>query len=137
MWQPIQTQSDLLARQFGNEETGIAAVSFTAAALWLFLDLDMPGIEKASSYRLAEQVASLASIIRKLTQRLRRSTEDLSKLIANRSSGNRPELPGNNHVVSPTVPLGTFQPEADSRVARYHAIQQQDGERNPRLEVPR
>jgi hypothetical protein len=78
----------------------------TAAALWLFLDLDRPDIEKASSYRLAEQVASLASIIRKLTQRLRRSTEDLSKLIANRSSGNRPELPGNNHVVLQQYRLG-------------------------------
>jgi hypothetical protein len=108
MWQPIQTQSDLLARQFGNEETGIAAVSFTAAALWLFLDLDMPGTERVSSYRLAEQVASLASIIRKLTQRLRRSTEDLSKLIANRSSGNRPALPGSNHVALQQYRLGRF-----------------------------
>jgi len=104
--QPIQTQSDLLARQFGNEETGIAAVSFTAAALWLFLDLDMQSIERASSYRLAEQVASLALIIKKLTQRLTRSTEDLSKLIANRSSGNRPQLPGNNHVALQQYRLG-------------------------------
>jgi hypothetical protein len=104
--QPVKTQTDLLARQFGNEENGIAAVSFTAAALWLFLDLDMPDIEKARSYRLAEQVASLASIIRKLTQRLTRSTEDLSKLIANRSSGNRAELPGNNHEALQQYRLG-------------------------------
>jgi hypothetical protein len=106
MSQPVKTQSDLLARQFGDEESGIAAVSFTAAALWLFLDLDMPGIETASSYRLAEQVASLASIIRKLSQRLTRSTKDLSKLIANRSSGNRPKLPGNNHVALQQYRLG-------------------------------
>jgi hypothetical protein len=108
MSQPVKTQSDLLAQQFGDEETGIAAVSFTAAALWLFIDLDMPGIERASSYRLAEQVASLASIIRKLTQRLTRSTKDLSKLIANRSSGNRPQLPGIKHAALQQYRLGHF-----------------------------
>jgi hypothetical protein len=105
---PVKTQTDLLVQQFGHEETGIAAVSFTAAALWLFLDLDMPGIERVSSYRLAEQVASLASIVKKLTQRLTRSTEDLSKLIANRSSGNRPALPGNNHVALQQYRSGRF-----------------------------
>jgi len=53
---PLRTRTDLLTRQFGDAETGIAAVSFAAAALWLLLDLDTPDIEKASSYRLAEQL---------------------------------------------------------------------------------
>lgn len=103
---PVQTKSDLLIRRFGSEEVGIAAVSFTAAALWLFLDLDMPGVESASSYRLVEQVESLASIVCGSTQRLRRSTEELGKLIANRSSGNHPELPGNNHLALQQYRMG-------------------------------
>ena len=106
VFRPVHTKSGLLIQRFGSEESGIAAVSFTAAALWLFLDLDMPGVEGASSYRLAEQVESLASIICGLTQRLRRSTEDLDKLIANRSSGNRPELPGNNHLALQQYRMG-------------------------------
>ena len=35
---PIGAKIDLLTRQFGDAETGIAAVSFAAAALWLFLE---------------------------------------------------------------------------------------------------
>jgi hypothetical protein len=105
---PVRVKSDLLTRQFGDAETGIAAVSFAAAALWLLLDLDTPDIERASSHRLAEQVESLASIIRKLERRLRRSTEDLARLTANRSSGARSELPGNNLLALQSYRLGRF-----------------------------
>jgi len=66
----------------------------------------MPGIDKTSSYRLAEQIESLASIVRKLVQRLRRSTEGLVKLVANRSSGNHSELPGNNYIALQRYRLG-------------------------------
>jgi hypothetical protein len=102
----VRTKSALLVQQFGDERTGIAAVSFAAAALWLFLDLDMPGVDRTSSYRLAEQVESLASMIRKLVQRLRRSTEDLGKLMANRPSGSRSKLPGNNHLALQQYRMG-------------------------------
>lgn len=102
----VRTKSALLVQQFGDESTGIAAVSFAAAALWLFLDLDMPGVERTSSYRLAEQIESLASIIRKPVHRLRRSTEDLGKLMANRSSGSHSELPGNNHLALQNYRMG-------------------------------
>jgi hypothetical protein len=105
---PLRMKTDLLTCQFGDAETGIAAVSFAAAALWLLLDLDTPDVEKASSYRLAEQVESLASVIRKLKRRLRRSTEDLAKLTANRSSGARSELPGNNLLALQYYRLGRF-----------------------------
>ena len=105
---PIKTKVDLLIRQFGDAEKGIAAVSFAAAALWLLLDLDTPDIEEASSYRLAEQVKSLASVVRKLQRRLRRSTEDLARLTANRSSGARSELPGNNLMALQYYRLGRF-----------------------------
>jgi hypothetical protein len=103
---PVRTKADLLTRQFGDVETGIAAVSFAAAALWLFLDLDTPGIQRASSYRLAEQVESLASVIRSLTRRLRASTEVLARLTANRSSGALSERPGNNHLALQNYRLG-------------------------------
>ena len=105
---PVRVKTDLLIRQFGDAETGIAAVSFAAAALWLLLDLDTPDIERASSHRLAEQVESLASIIRKLERRLRRLTEDLARLTANRSSGARSELPGNNLLALQYYRLGRF-----------------------------
>jgi hypothetical protein len=105
---PVRAKCDLLTQQFGDEETGIAAVSFAAAALWLFLDLDTPGVERASSHRLAEQVESLASVIRKLTRRLRRSSEDLGRLTANRSSGALSELPGNNHIALQNYRLGHY-----------------------------
>src|SRR5829696_5940046 len=68
----------------------------------------MPGIDKTSSYRLAEQIESLASIIRKLVQRLGRSTEDLGKLVANRSSGNHSELPGNNYSALQRYRMGHY-----------------------------
>jgi len=105
---PLRTRTDLLTRQFGDAETGIAAVSFAAAALWLLLDLDTPDIDSASSHRLAEQVESLASVIRKLQLRLRRSTEDLARLTANRSSGALSELPGNNLLALQNYRLGHY-----------------------------
>jgi hypothetical protein len=83
-------------------------MSFAAAALWLFLDLDTPGIERASSYRLAEQVEALASTIRKLQRGLRRSTEDLARLTANRSSGAQSELPGNCFTALQNYRLGHY-----------------------------
>src|SRR5215203_4085034 len=105
---PLRTRTDLLARQFGDVETGIAAVSFAAAALWLFLDLDTPDIERASSHRLAEQVEALASVIRKLQRGLRRSTEDLARLTANRSSGAQSDLPGNYLTALQNYRLGHY-----------------------------
>ena len=101
-----EIKSDLLVQQFGDEMDGVATVSFAAAALWLLLDLDVPGVERASSYRLSELIESLASLIRKAARRLGRSTADLGKLIANRSSGNRLELPGNNHLALQQYRMG-------------------------------
>lgn len=105
---PMATRSALLAEQFGDEETGTKAVSFAAAALWLFLDLDMPGVERASSYRLTEQIESLASTVRKLIRHLRRSTEELGKLTANKSAGAEPEIPYNNYQALRHYRMGHF-----------------------------
>jgi hypothetical protein len=105
---PLRTRTDLLVRQFGDVETRIAAVSFAAAALWLYLDLDTPDIEGASSHRVAEQVEALASTIRKLQRGLRRSTEDLASLTANRSSGAQSDLPGNYFTALQNYRLGHY-----------------------------
>lgn len=94
---PMATRSAFLIEQFGDEEAGITAVSFAAAALWLFLDLDMRGAQRASSYRLAEQIESLAAILRKPIRHLRRSSEELGKLVANKPAGAEPEIPFNNY----------------------------------------
>ena len=47
-------------------------------------------------------------MVRKLQRRLRRSTEDLARLTANRSSGARSELPGNNLLALQYYRLGRF-----------------------------
>jgi hypothetical protein len=84
---PIWAETALLRERFGDEGTGIAAVSFAAAALCSFLDLGMPGVEDAASYRLAEHIESLASIVREQRDRLLRGAEKLETLVARRAAG--------------------------------------------------
>lgn len=90
---PVRAKVELLKR-FGDEAAGTAAVSFTAAALWLFLDLDMPGVQDTTSYRLAEQVEALANSVRKLLRNLDQATVELGKLTANRPAGRQPDIEG-------------------------------------------
>jgi hypothetical protein len=88
----------LLKQHFDNEDEGIAAVSFAAAALWLFLDLAMPDVRRAKSFRLAEQIEALATVLRKLNRSLTQATIDLGNVLDNRAAGRQPELPRNNYV---------------------------------------
>ncbi len=78
-------------RQREQELEGIptlmAVVSFATAALCLLLDLGVPGVREASSYRLGEQVEELATIVRDLRENLDRGTDELESLVANRSAG--------------------------------------------------
>jgi hypothetical protein len=76
----------------GDRESSVATISFAAAALLLFIDLDMPGVENGSSYRLAEQIRSLATVIRDLTRSLDKSAEELESLLANRRAGHPARL---------------------------------------------
>ena len=62
-------------------------VSFAAAALFLFMDLDMPGVRDEKPFRLAEQISELAEIIKRLMRDLDDRTQELEKLVANRSAG--------------------------------------------------
>jgi hypothetical protein len=94
---PLLAQTELLERQFGDVETGIVAISFSAATLLLLLDLDMPGLTDASSRRIAEHIESLARVIRDLIANLNRATEGLEAVAANRSAGRQPEVEGNDY----------------------------------------
>jgi hypothetical protein len=96
-FEPILARTDLLEQQFGDEETGIVAVSFSAAALLLLMDLDMPGLRDASSRRMAEHVESLARVIRDLIASLNRATERLGSVSANRTVGRQREIEGNDY----------------------------------------
>jgi len=62
-------------------------VSFAAAALFLFMDLDMPDVRDEKPYRLAEQISELAKIIKSLMRDLDDKTQELEKLVGNRSAG--------------------------------------------------
>jgi hypothetical protein len=70
----------------------IATASFAAAALLLFVDLDMPSMSDEKPYRLAEQIRELARIIKKLMSDLDDRRKELDALIANRPSGRQPRL---------------------------------------------
>jgi hypothetical protein len=94
---PILARTDLLERQFGDEETGIIAASFSAAALLLFIDLDTPGLTDASSRRVAEHIESLASVVRDLIANLNKATERLEVVTANRPAGRQPDIEGNDY----------------------------------------
>jgi hypothetical protein len=94
---PILAQTELLERQFGDEEAGIGAVSFSAAALLLFVDLDTLGLMDASSRRVAEHVESLAGVVRDLLENLNRATVRLEAITANRPAGRQREIEGNDY----------------------------------------
>lgn len=77
--------------------TDAIMVSYAAAALLLYVDLEMPGLEDASSYRLAEQIEALARTIRGLLGALEKAAEELDSLAANRSAGRQPRLAGEDY----------------------------------------
>src|SRR5215207_2734645 len=67
-----------------------AMVSFAAAALFLFMDLDMPGVRDMEPYRLTEQIRRLARIIHRLMMDLSDREQELEKLLSNRAAGRQP-----------------------------------------------
>ncbi len=92
-------KTDLLRREGGAGGEGsdeadakIARVSFAAAALTLFVDLGMPGIEDAHHSTLARQVANLAGILQKVSKSLNANANKLEKLVSYRDP-NRPATP--------------------------------------------
>jgi hypothetical protein len=81
-------------REFGNPHIGTAAVSFAAAALLLFIDLDMPGVRETKPYWLAEQIEALAHIVRNLAGKLDDAANELEALLANRGAGRQARSQG-------------------------------------------
>lgn len=85
-----QARSDRGASKFPSLKK--KAISFAAAALFLFIDLDMPDIGSSPSRRLAEQVTALAEEIKKSGGRIQRGAEKLVTLVSSRGSGKRKRL---------------------------------------------
>lgn len=88
----LDREADLSEQGFKDREVGIAAISFAAAALLLFLDLDMPDIEKAKSSLLDTKVWSLAKVVKDLAESLDKGADELEKLLAGRAPGNQAAL---------------------------------------------
>ena len=93
-WKWDLLKGDKKRKQEESEDTKakITRVSFAAAALLLFLDFDMPGIDAASSLRLTMQIGELAEIIQKLSKSLNANANKLEKLLAFRGR-HRPPSP--------------------------------------------
>jgi hypothetical protein len=94
----VDMRPEILKQCFGDMREGIAAVSFAAAAMWLFLDLKVPGIRNAKPYRLAELVESLAEILRKLLGSSELRAKELGYLLTNKPVGRHPNLPANDYL---------------------------------------
>jgi len=92
-WDLLWEGEETRGQQSEEERRKIVRVSFSAAALLLFLDFDMPDIEGASSLRLATHVGELAQIIRILSKSLDANARKLQKLLAYRDQ-HRPPTPG-------------------------------------------
>jgi hypothetical protein len=115
-------EAEAVQNHFENDNIRVAAVSFAAAALFLFLDFDMPGLERATSYRLTEQIEGLAEIIGKLRTNLKRSAGKLEHLLANRSAGNQPHKEYRYYLALKAYRLG----EDEKTIAQWYGINPRD-----------
>jgi len=86
----LEDGAELLKQEFGDLRKGAIAVSFSAAALCLFVDFDMPNVEDAKPYRLAEQIETLAKTIKGLISSLNGAGNELETLLANRPAHKPP-----------------------------------------------
>lgn len=101
---------DRVEREFGDPHVGTAAVSFATAALLLFIDLDMPGLQESKPFRLAEQIESLARIVRSLAVKLDEASGDLESLLANRAAGRQARSEGECYRALRAYRMG-YEPE--------------------------
>jgi hypothetical protein len=92
--EPTSQEIDRAQRKLDAITTLAAAVSFAAAALLLFIDLDMPGVEDATPYQLGGQIELLAETIQTVSGDLEDATGKLAKIVAYRSRGRPPRLSG-------------------------------------------
>ncbi len=114
----VSSEADPLQSGFKGGPHGAVAVSFAAAALLLFIDLNISSLEHITSYRLAEQVKNLALIVRKLESELRGAAGELQQLPANRSAGRSGHLKGDYYYALRAYRLGADRKE----IARWYGI---------------
>jgi hypothetical protein len=69
------------------EDSRVIAVSFAAAALCLFFDLDSSSLREGSAEDMRASILKLARVIRGLTERLDASTKELGELLVSRRPG--------------------------------------------------
>jgi hypothetical protein len=86
----LEEHTGVLEQEFRDLRSGTLAVSFAAAALYLFVDFDMPQLKNATPYRLAEQIEILAKTIRRLIDSLDGAADELKTLLANRPAHKPP-----------------------------------------------
>lgn len=91
----LQERRNQVGRRIGDLDALTLVVSFAAAALCLFADLDMPGVRNKTSYRLAELVETLADIVRKASSSLDAGAVRLEALGAERAAGGQRRPKGN------------------------------------------
>src|SRR5215211_5229745 len=97
--EPKRPRANLTNEELERRRIEIATVSFAAAAILLFLDLDMPGVRDEKPYRLAEQIRKLARIIQEFMTNLVAREQELEKLLSNRASGRQPR-PERHHYLA-------------------------------------
>lgn len=89
--EPLQGEVEILERAFDDPDAAVKAVSFTASALWLLLDLRLHDLQKIGVRHLCEILESLADVVRTTAASLNDSSEALGTLLSNRSAGRSPE----------------------------------------------
>jgi hypothetical protein len=91
-WDLLREDEKTKGEESEDTKAKITRVSFAAAALLLFLDFDMPGIEGASTFVLTEQSGKLVKLIQKVSNSLNTNAENLENLLAFRAP-HRPPTP--------------------------------------------
>lgn len=85
----LEGGSEPVNQNFGDELSGVEAISFASASLLLFLDLGMPNVSEEASYRLAGHIETLAEVIRRLMLDMDRGINAIERLLANRKPGHQ------------------------------------------------
>ncbi|MBD0327903.1 MAG: hypothetical protein ICV68_15845 [Pyrinomonadaceae bacterium] len=89
---PKPATAELTEEELVSRRIEIATASFAVAALFLFMDVDMPSVRDEKPYRLDEQIRELAAIVKRLMSDLEDGSQELFQLLANRPAGRQPRL---------------------------------------------
>ncbi|MDQ3910729.1 MAG: hypothetical protein M3305_02885 [Actinomycetota bacterium] len=91
---PKSPSDGLTEQELESLKAKIAAVSFAAAALLLFIDLGMPHLDMEKPDWLAKQIKRLATLLGELASDLNDGARELEALLANRLVGHQPRSDG-------------------------------------------